>query len=681
MIAARSALLWILLMTAVPLLGCRAGEAPHAAIPLAAVPAPTHASTATGTVTCWGSDVLNDPVALKGLSSGVVAVSAGNDHTCAVTSTGAAMCFGANAHGQLGNDATTDSPAPVAVKGLSSGVVAVSAGHDHTCAVTSTGAVMCWGDNSHGQLGNDATTDSSAPVAVKGLSSGVVAVSAGYDHTCAVTASGAVMCWGDNSFGELGHSNAMKESHVPVAVKGISSGVVAVSAIAWHACALTSTGAVTCWGRNNDGQLGDTTTTDSHVPVAVKGLSSGVVAISASLSHTCAVTSTGTVTCWGDFGDDQAHPVPVAVKGLPSNVVAVSVGGTSTCSLTATGAATCWPSRYHGDLSKSFSTTAVPGLSSGVVAVTAGGAHACALTSTGAVMCWGGDYENQLETIDASSDVVAISEAGTHACALTSTGALECWGISPGLRGDKDATARLDRVPTTVTGLSSGVVAVSASESETCAVLSTGAVKCWGLNFGSTDKITMSEGPVEVSGLSSGVIAVSAGRWGACAVISTGAVKCWGFNFGQLGNNTRPETPALIPVPVPVEVTGLSFGVVAISASSGHTCALASSGAVTCWGFNSGGELGNATTTESLVPVAVKGLSSGVVAISAGVSHTCAVTSTGAVKCWGDNSHGQLGKNNDTGVHPTPVDVMSLSSGVVAISAGGSRTCAVVSIR
>jgi alpha-tubulin suppressor-like RCC1 family protein len=146
-------------------------------------------------------------------------ISAGVHHTCAVTSTGGVKCWGPNAKGQLGNNSTTNSPVPVDVTGLSSGVVAVAAGYYHTCAVTSTGGVKCWGYNAKGQLGNNSTTDSLVPVDVTGLSSGVVAVAAGDNHTCAVTSTGGVKCWGNNAYSQLGN-NSTTYSPVPVDVMG-----------------------------------------------------------------------------------------------------------------------------------------------------------------------------------------------------------------------------------------------------------------------------------------------------------------------------------------------------------------------------------------------------------------------------------------------------------------------------
>jgi hypothetical protein len=211
-------------------------------------------------------------VAVSGLGSGVSAISssATGEHTCALTSAGAAECWGNNDLGQLGNGTTTNSTTPVAVSGLGSGVSAISVGGDHSCALTSAGAVKCWGDNGNGELGNGTTTPSSTPVAVSGLGSGVSAISAGEDHTCALTSAGAVQCWGFNGFGQLGNGTTT-DSSTPVAVSSPGGGVSAITAEGFHSCALTSAGAAECWGFNGFGELGDATTTDRHEPVFVSG--------------------------------------------------------------------------------------------------------------------------------------------------------------------------------------------------------------------------------------------------------------------------------------------------------------------------------------------------------------------------------------------------------------------------
>ena len=163
--------------------------------------------------------------------------------------------------GQLGNNSTTESNVPVQVQHLTSGVHAIAAGQYHSCAVDSNGAAWCWGDNEYGQLGNNSTTGSAVPVQVQGLTSGVYAVAAGgaeAQHTCAILGNlFSVVCWGSNAYGQLGN-NSTTNSDVPVAVMGPPYEAQAVAGGFSHTCAVDVNGAVWCWGLNFNGELGTT---------------------------------------------------------------------------------------------------------------------------------------------------------------------------------------------------------------------------------------------------------------------------------------------------------------------------------------------------------------------------------------------------------------------------------------
>ena len=368
--------------------------------------------------------------------------------------------------------------------GATGSFTAVSAGGRHTCAITSLGGVQCWGQNDSGQLGDGTTADSSLPVDVVGLTSGVAAISSGLSHTCALTMGGEAICWGDNANGQLGTgaaTNAPSATPAPVCADPACAtplaGIIAIAAGSSHTCAVTNDATVTCWGANEDGQLGDGTRTASDTPVDVAGI-----------------------------------------------------------------------------------TTAT--------AITTGESHSCALTSGGAALCWGSNGEGQI--------------------------------------GDDRACGRR------------------------CAA------------------------PSQVAGLESGVAAISVGGLHTCALLDDGTARCWGFNFdGQSGDGTSANIRV-----TPVPVSGLS-GILAISANGafrGHTCAITAAGGVACWGDNANGQLGDGTTEDRAEPVAVAGLSGGILALSSGDAHVCVLGDDGRVQCWGHNGAGQLGDGTQTERH-LPVDV------------------------
>lgn len=296
---------------------------------------------------------------VSGLASGVSAISAGNDHTCALTTNGGVKCWGDNFYGRLGDNTTTDRLIPTDVPGLTSGVSAVSTGMTHTCAVTTGGGVKCWGGNYAGQVGDNTVVHRQVPVGVWGLGSGVLSVRTGDHHTCALTTGGAVWCWGRT----LQNNGTWVNRRMPVQVQGLGSGVQAISAGGTHTCALTTGRAVKCWGTGASGELGDDSATDRSTPVQVSGLGSGVQAISAGFRYTCALTTDGRVKCWGDNGlgrlgdgTTTTRIVPANVLGLTGNTMTISAGVIHACATTADGAAKCWGGNWEGHLGDGTTT-------------------------------------------------------------------------------------------------------------------------------------------------------------------------------------------------------------------------------------------------------------------------------------------------------------------------------------
>ena len=326
----------------------------------------------------------------------IIAIAAGASHSCAVTSDGRVRCWGGNGAGQLGDGTTSDSSTPVDVVGLTSRVTAISAGQSHTCAVTNAGGITCWGGNDFGELGDGTEIPSSIPVDVVGLTSGVTAISASLIHTCALTSLGGVKCWGYNGFGGLGNGSRA-QSFIPVDVSGLTSGVRAIATGYEHACALTTSGGVKCWGSRTGAELGNGSTTHSTIPVDVTGLASGVTAIAAGPGFTCAVAGDDGVVCWGlGYGS-----TPVPAIDPARRLRAVAAGGSHACGLEGAGGVTCWGANYHGQLGDGSTTQTdepvdVSGLATGVAAIAAGYDHTCALTVDARVLCWGDNWYGQL---------------------------------------------------------------------------------------------------------------------------------------------------------------------------------------------------------------------------------------------------------------------------------------------
>ena len=391
-------------------------------------------------------------------------IAGGQDFTCAVTNAGGVKCWGAGSSGQLGNGATADIDAPDDVdadeSNTLSGIVQVVTGSTHACALTSGGNVKCWGYGGDGRLGNDCNTsctNQNLPVDVKSADgsstnlSGIVQVSVGVGHTCALTSMGSVKCWGNGSDGSLGNKDfAYKDAPVDVVTSSTDSnpltGIVQISTNGSVNCALTSSGGVKCWGRGGAGNLGNDcndSCASINYPVDVvaeegsSSLLSGIAQISNGGYSTCAVTSTGGVKCWGignagNLGNGANSgmdaPVSVTTAGTTSliNIVRVSLGYDHSCALTSMGSVKCWGYGGSGQLGNNAtsnqtrpvdvltSTSGNPALAS-IAQLGLGNIHSCAVTIAGEVKCWGGGTVGQLgnnATSNSSTPVDVVDEDG-----------------------------------------------------------------------------------------------------------------------------------------------------------------------------------------------------------------------------------------------------------------------------
>ena len=653
---------------------------------------------ATGGVTCWGygghgelgngtTNQTTVPVAIPTLTGGVVNIDASQYHYCVTTASGGAKCWGHGPWGNLGDGSTAQRNAPVDVLGISAGAVRIAASTHSSCAVTGTGGVMCWGYGANGQNGNGSTSQTYMAVPVTGITD-AVDIDGGHQHFCARLSSGAAKCWGWNGYGQLGTGNTSSAA-TPQSVTDLGSGVREISAGYYTSCAITAAGAVWCWGRNDGFELGNKTSTNSYVPVGVAGVKASILAVAeTSLSAVTLPTQRFRV-------GDAPVTFTAATSNRSSDIVysstntSIATVDSATRTLTIVGTGLAYVKAYVPATSTqsahwSYARVEVP--DSDYTAVRTSHYNSCGITRQGALKCWGNNDWGQLG--NGSTDrkyiptlvrgleagVASVATGYHHTCALTTLGGVKCFGYNAqGQVGDGTTAQRITPAP--VSGLSSGVVQVESGYLHSCALTAAGAVKCWGYNNygqlgdGST---TNSAVPVDVVGLRSGVVQIDLGHEYSCALLATGAVRCWGYNGnGELGDNSAVSRYT------PRNVSGLSSGVASIAAGFNHTCALLVSGAVRCWGYNGYAQIGDNTTANRYVPTAVSGLSSGVARVEVGGHHTCALTTAGGVKCWGRNDLGQLGDGTTTR-RQIPTDVPGMASGVIELSTSNSHTTCVI---
>jgi alpha-tubulin suppressor-like RCC1 family protein len=372
-------------------------------------------------------------------------------------------------------------------------LVSVTAGASHTCGLTGEGAAWCWGSDEFGQLGSAVIEALSLVPAAVETEQLFASISAGGDHTCAVTASGQLWCWGRSDFGQVGDgSHVNRLLPVPVLASSEFAGVTAGQD---HTCARTTQGDAYCWGRNNNGQVGEGSQTDRSEPVPVSG---GLVfsSLSAGVTHTCGTTTSDQHYCWGSNGSGQLSDPDVGGRSLTPN---------------------------HPDNSGGFFES--------MVAVTAGKDHTCALQVDGTAWCGGTLAVDALEGRDENGN----PEYGVIQCKNGDTGA---------------------------------------------------PMNCMHVMFGVVPVIPY--------------LAVTAGHEHSCSLAATGTVYCWGRDeYGQRGDQSTLRWTFWEPDTEPV-VGALAFE--NVDAGAYHTCGVTTAGETYCWGRNDSGQVGDGTTSNRDVP-------------------------------------------------------------------------------
>lgn len=618
-------------------------------------PAPEPAEPATTTTSTPPPDEASSAVSQAARpDSKTVAV--GSSHSCALHDDGAISCWGSNEHGELGNGLTrdhADSSELVRVLGIAD-AIEITASSRHTCAIHQSGLVSCWGANDFGQLASEQPDYSATPIQVADIAD-AAAVTAGDTHTCALRLDSTVFCWGNNENGQLGSGQTLQSSAAPVQVWGIAD-ATAVTAGDSHACAIRQTGAISCWGANDSGQLGNGRSgdiTDSFIPVPVTDITDAT-AIAAGSNHTCALRQSGRISCWGDNENRQlasglifeASDVPTPVFGL-SDATAIAAGGERTCALQPT-VISCWGEKDPIQIADEEDITGI---------------------------LWLPPFR-QL-SIAGLTDVIDIAININRTCALLAGLDAICWdntypiAIPPMLASDYDVISPYDYI-------SSDAYSIATGDDHVCILHPDGAISCLGTNEygqlgnGEAGNNLSSSVPVKVSGISDAKL-VAAGNRFTCALQETGLISCWGNNeHGQLGNDRGDFSP------IPITVEGIR-GAVDIATGSSHACAIHGNYDISCWGANHFAQLGTDQSQEySATPVRVGDIDTALF-LDAGENHTCTVHQDFTVACWGANDFGQLGNGQTGGVSAAPV-YPDVASNAVGIATGSNHTCVIVEL-
>ena len=593
-------------------------------------------------------------------------LAAGNRHACAIRA-GRLTCWGDNRHGQLGQPVTASTrriAQPTAVDTRT--WTAIAAGQNHTCGIEG-GRVWCWGSSQSGQAGQGGGSSSARSEILDGSGqplAGATAVCAGDGHACAI-AGGALYCWGSDLFGQLGDGptgDGQTRARAATVATSPARTWTDVACGPAHTCAV-SDGKAYCWGGQGSGELGRPIAgSDFDEPTATHALAD-VVEIAVGDTFSCARTTGGGASCWGYYND---LPHATAVDARPPNMASVThLAASRDGACMSDGAVTrCFGDGSDGELgdgSYAYRRTyggAVLGLGA-ITRLATGTRFHCAVTADNRIACWGKNSDGQLGRGVAATGYaprlvthpvrwLKVATGDGTTCGLDTDREIYCWGrgdVVPGLGAAGTDT------PTRIGDALWDDLAAAVGHA--CAVRTTGgtAVACWGtgaygrVGDGSMDMAP--HGPVTLAAPGSPAVTQVAAGAHTSAAVSPTAMFGWGDDAeARLGLPTTG--PYLQPTPI---VAG-DWRQVALGYDFG--CAIAADAQVWCWGADGGGQQGNGAGGANAVPAVVPGLTATRLAIGATGQHACAVATTGAMRCWGRSDSGQAGSTSNASA-PTMV--------------------------
>ncbi len=672
----------------------------------------------------------------------------GQYFTCVISTLDKLKCFGVNTSGQLGyedtdfrGDQESDMGSNLFEVDLGSSRTALAQtnnykmamGIAHACIILDNNEVKCWGNNFHGQLGNDSVDNLGDNTSEMGdnllnvdLGSNTAkAITAGAYHTCAILDDDSVLCWGYNNYGQLGQDDTVNigdgvgtpMSGAGVVDLGVGISAKQIAAGSYHTCAILSNDSLKCWGFNGSGQLGQDSTTNAGDGIGIPMGTLAAINLSGKTplklyahdQNTCVIFTDNSLRCWGDgsngkLGNESTVNIGDGIGASMSSLTDINLGSGRTAidvSMSNEGICVklnnnqfkCWGSNTYGQLGLSHSKTLGPN---------------------------SGDLSSPLTIIPLEKKQISqLKFYTTNGCAIFSDQKLRCWGYDNASgrigwerdQGNTSNRSSKDYEMLLLEEAGNEVVDLKVGLDFACALYENEKIKCWGTGsygkLGNESTLTVGSRPSDVLqmdyvnlGAGRTVKKITLGTYHACAILENDKVKCWGNGLnGRLGYdsiNHLGDDVGEMGDSLPEVDLGAGYVAVEIAAGDDHTCAILDNDEVKCWGDNTYGKLGTESTTKigdgvgtfmsSLTGVNL-GSTASPVSLSLGSDHTCVLFEDGKAKCFGLGSYGRLGRGDTIPIGDSVGEMgesliyvnVGYELNIMKISSGLAHTCMLLS--